>query len=498
MSPKTIVVTSSQQLERSPPKTSTPRDSSQKEHVVSTGAPQYEVLPSLESMLNSLSPWANSLSTPLSISPIPPSIIPLFDAIEIQTQSSPSHQHITESTTSTLAVSEPIQLVNPQTTEEATPLEFHEILAGSSSGTATTDVGSTDLHLDTSFINKNPLKATTAEATKVSTGEISKVTTAEGSPRYREKGASVDENLETPPVSTADTTTTGGKLDDPIKLGDDLKYQDLTERLSTIETTIATMNDSISFLVEASKSQSTRQQYSQELWNDVQPILVAQRELLAAQHKTEMDFVRVMVDARYKDTQADIRGIKEALVKLTGTTPAPVFEKEDDDAKKGEKHNMKNFGKPTPRQKPWPTKKSSATSAETSVKDKEKGIDETLNILADEEIVNKKTIQNQNETKERIWKKEQKELKEWEIKTKDLGTSKSKKSLKHNKPPLAIFSKPQPQKQTPKKPTTAGTEKPSTATPKPTPSPQKPPAKKLKTKPSSPLPSSNATDVDAT
>ncbi|MFS7937323.1 hypothetical protein Hanom_Chr05g00426261 [Helianthus anomalus] len=123
------------------------------------------------------------------------------------------------------------------------------------------------------------------------------------------------------------------------------------------------MNEFIQFLVEASKSQPTPQQYSQELWNVVQPILAAQRELVAAQHNTQMELIRVMVDVRYKDTQADIRGINEALVNLTGTTPAPVFEKEDDDAKKGEKHNMKNFGKPTPRQKPEPENKSSATSA---------------------------------------------------------------------------------------------------------------------------------------
>ncbi|MFS7960759.1 hypothetical protein Hanom_Chr08g00706791 [Helianthus anomalus] len=67
-----------------------------------------------------------------------------------------------------MVVSEPTQLVISQTAEEATPLEFHEIR--SSSGAATTDVGSTDLHLGSSFILKTPLKATTADATKVSTG----------------------------------------------------------------------------------------------------------------------------------------------------------------------------------------------------------------------------------------------------------------------------------------------------------------------------------------
>ncbi|XP_021995987.1 cell wall protein RTB1-like [Helianthus annuus] len=212
------------EMERSQPETLTPHVSSQKEHVVSTWTPPYESLPSLESMINSPSPRAFSLSTPLTSSPIPPTIIPLFEAIEIQTQNKPSHQHITESTPSTLAVSDPIQLANPQTTEEDTPLEFPEILVGSSSGAATTDVGSTDLHLDNSFISKTPLKATTTVSTKVTTGVfkltsgvLSKVSSfEEESPQNQEQGASTNENFETPPVSKADTTTSGGISDDPI------------------------------------------------------------------------------------------------------------------------------------------------------------------------------------------------------------------------------------------------------------------------------------------
>ncbi|MFS7917026.1 hypothetical protein Hanom_Chr03g00184291 [Helianthus anomalus] len=172
------------------------------------------------------SPGANSLSTPLTSSPIPPTILPLFEAIEIQTQSSPSHQHITESITSTLPVSEPIQLVIPQTVEEATPLEFHEILVGSSSGAATTDVGSTDLHLDNSYINQTPLKATTTESAKVTTDVSTKVTTnAEVSPQYKEKGASAADDLESTPVIKAYTTTSSKNSGNPIKLGDELRFR---------------------------------------------------------------------------------------------------------------------------------------------------------------------------------------------------------------------------------------------------------------------------------
>ncbi|MFS7945439.1 hypothetical protein Hanom_Chr06g00524331 [Helianthus anomalus] len=138
---------------------------------------------------------------------------------------------------------------------------------------------------------------------KLTTGVLSKVTTAkERSPQYQEKGASVDETSETPHGSKADTTTTSGKSDDPINLGNGLKYQDLTERLSTIETIVHSMNQSIQTLVEASKIQPTHQQLSQKLWKLVQRILTAQRELAEIQHNTHMELIRNMVEARYKDT----------------------------------------------------------------------------------------------------------------------------------------------------------------------------------------------------
>ncbi|MFS8018818.1 hypothetical protein Hanom_Chr15g01396531 [Helianthus anomalus] len=250
-------------------------------------------------MFNNPSGWANYLSTPISLSQLPPSIIPQFDAIELQTQNSPSHQHMTESTTTTMAVSEIPHLVIPQAVEER---------------------------------------------------EV---------PSTKKKRASVDEPLETSPGPTADTTTTGGKSDDPINLGDGLRYQDLTERLFTMETIVTKMNESIELLVAASKSQPTPQQYSQELWNAVQPIITAQRELAEIQHNHQMALLRNMVDARYKDTQADIKAIKEALVNLTGTTPTSIYkdDDQDDDAQKGKKHDMKKFGRPTPNQKPETEKK---------------------------------------------------------------------------------------------------------------------------------------------
>ncbi|MFS7968902.1 hypothetical protein Hanom_Chr09g00802931 [Helianthus anomalus] len=122
-------------------------------------------------MLKIPSPKAMSLSTPQLSPQISPTILPLFKAIDIQIHSSPSHEHITESITPTMTVSDPLQYAIPQTVGEATPLEFYETLAGSSSGATTTNVESIDLHLDFSFISKTPLKATTVSSNLCSCGK---------------------------------------------------------------------------------------------------------------------------------------------------------------------------------------------------------------------------------------------------------------------------------------------------------------------------------------
>ncbi|MFS7976703.1 hypothetical protein Hanom_Chr10g00895541 [Helianthus anomalus] len=97
-----------------------------------------------------------SLSTPQQPSPqIPPTIIPLFDAIDIQTRISPSHSPIIESTLPQMTESEQIQSAIPQTTEEATPLSFKKLLV-----------------LDSGYILKTPLKETTVEATIVSSAAV--------------------------------------------------------------------------------------------------------------------------------------------------------------------------------------------------------------------------------------------------------------------------------------------------------------------------------------
>ncbi|MFS8033637.1 hypothetical protein Hanom_Chr17g01571891 [Helianthus anomalus] len=70
-----------------------------------------------------------------------------------------------------------------------------------------------------------------------------------------------------------------------------------------------------------------------------------------------MELIRNMVDARYKDTQADIKAIKEYLVKIIGSAPTIVLHNdEDDDAKKGEKDSLRNLP-PDSKVKPKPKPK---------------------------------------------------------------------------------------------------------------------------------------------
>ena len=101
------------------------------------------------------------------------------------------------------------------------------------------------------FINKTSLEAIpyiaplpTTSGFIYPTGIIKRLSSVEGRrPQYQEKGALVVNVWSTLPTSTTDKTTTSGKSDDPIKLGDDLKYQDLTERIEKLDTSVADLKN---------------------------------------------------------------------------------------------------------------------------------------------------------------------------------------------------------------------------------------------------------------
>ena len=89
------------------------------------------------------------------------------------------------------------------------------------------------------------------------------------------------------------------------------------------------------------KSQPSTEDIASELWKSVFPIIIAHRKLADQTHETYMAQFRIMVDARYTDTQADIKAIKDHLLKTTGSAPTTIRRDEDDyefttdDEKKG-------------------------------------------------------------------------------------------------------------------------------------------------------------------
>ncbi|KAJ0859138.1 hypothetical protein HanRHA438_Chr13g0609011 [Helianthus annuus] len=251
-------------------------------------------------------------------------------------------------------------IANPPTIEEATLQELQVIPISSSSGAATTSVEPTGLHLDSSFISQTPLKAISSMGTILSTGvypvvtgELRIITPAEGrSPKYQEKGASVDDFRETFPKSTTDTTTSGGKSDDPINLGDGLKYRELTERVDKLDNFVAEIKNMLQQLLQAQKvtptvatsaSSATAATSPAKLWNLFQPMLHQQTQYADQQHELQIQKIKNLMEARFKNTQADIKAIKAHLLQTTGTAPPTIIfiDNPPDDAKKGEKVKKK-------------------------------------------------------------------------------------------------------------------------------------------------------------
>ncbi|MFS7995871.1 hypothetical protein Hanom_Chr12g01123151 [Helianthus anomalus] len=360
-SQQTTVATSSQQLvEISQPIPETPPVSSQKEQVVQTGSPHHDALEALVSNIHCSMPGAIPSSIPSITSPIPPNTKLLLDAIDLnlaQTgpSQSPVHEKIPQQETE-LDVS---IFANPPTQpEEVTPLELQVTLGGIPSEAATTSVEPTGLHLDSGYINKTSLEAIpfiaplpTTSGFVYPTGNIKRLSSVEGRrPRYQEKRASVVHVWSTLPTSTIDKTIVSGKSDDPIKLGDDLKYQDLTARIEKLDTSVVNLKNMLQQVLKTQKMQSTvvppqapalqQALATNELWNLFQPFLHHQAQFADQQHEKHVQQLRHTMESRFKNTQADLKALKTQIMHTTGTAPPTVLfidKLPPDNAKKGEK-----------------------------------------------------------------------------------------------------------------------------------------------------------------
>ncbi|MFS7998342.1 hypothetical protein Hanom_Chr12g01152591 [Helianthus anomalus] len=114
--------------------------------------------------------------------------------------------------------------------------------------------------------------------------------------------------------------------------------------MTYMESSMAEMKSIMKQMLKHSESQPSTQQITNELLKSVQPIIQAQRNLADINHNTHMELIRNMVEARYKVTQADIKAIREHLLKTTGSAHPTVLQEEvEDDAKKGEDEKLRKL-----------------------------------------------------------------------------------------------------------------------------------------------------------
>ncbi|KAJ0445403.1 hypothetical protein HanIR_Chr16g0842511 [Helianthus annuus] len=353
----------------------------------------------------------------------PPQTKLLLDAVDLaQTQTSSSQTPVNENIPQQVTGSCVSIIAYPPTTEEVTLQEIQVLPVSSSIGAATTGVGSTDLHLASCFINKTHLKAISSPATVISTavfvptpGSIKRMTIAEErSPQYQEKGASVDDFCETFPKSTADTTTASGKSDDPIKLGDGLMYKELTERVDKLETCVTDIKSMLQQLLEAQKAKPTAAPdttfaassapTSTQLWSLFQPLLHQQRAYVDHQQEIHIQKIRNMMEARFMDTQADIKAFKAHLLKTTDSAPPTIIFLDNPppaDAKKGEK--MKQLKKRGYEDGLYIAPDKSTMLAEIPKPDGIKKVDVTTNAIADAKAMVKRHLEAKDKAR---WEQE--------------------------------------------------------------------------------------------
>ncbi|MFS7938833.1 hypothetical protein Hanom_Chr05g00444401 [Helianthus anomalus] len=243
---ETSVGTPSQQIQTSQP-VETLHISSQRDSVVRTREPHNELDDSLKHIFSSPFPEVDSLSTspPINIlTTIKPSCNCSCDLNKASSSQSPItksiHPQVTRSTIELIA--------NPQV-DEGTPFVSQVTLAGFSSEATTTTIGTTVSQLDSAYIAKTSLKAATIESTIVYPLTV-------GSPQNQEQGAF---------GSKPNTTTSGRNLDDPINLGDGLRYQELTERVTKKESSIDEIKEIMKTLVQNSRTPPTNVEISREI-----------------------------------------------------------------------------------------------------------------------------------------------------------------------------------------------------------------------------------------
>ncbi|MFS7936026.1 hypothetical protein Hanom_Chr05g00410541 [Helianthus anomalus] len=132
-------------------------------------------------------------------------------------------------------------------------------------------------------------------------------------------------------------TTSGGNSDGPTNLGDELRCKELTDKVSKLESFVDEIIIMLKILVQNSKPPPTNAELAEKVWFHAQSYLQLQKQSAHATHNIHMEMIRNMIEARYNDTQAEIKAVKDHILQAIGTIPTPRYP--TDEAKKGESSN---------------------------------------------------------------------------------------------------------------------------------------------------------------
>ncbi|MFS8023726.1 hypothetical protein Hanom_Chr16g01454841 [Helianthus anomalus] len=113
------------------------------------------------------------------------------------------------------------------------------------------------------------------------------------------------------------------------------------ERVTKLESSVEEIKEMMKNLVQNSKAPPSNADIAKETWANVQPYLHLQKQVVEEKHNMHVELIRPMVDAKYKDSRAEVKSIKDFIHENTGKTlTLPTYE---DDVKKGEKECMRKL-----------------------------------------------------------------------------------------------------------------------------------------------------------
>ncbi|KAJ0623114.1 hypothetical protein HanIR_Chr01g0028211 [Helianthus annuus] len=162
------------------------------------------------------------------------------------------------------------------------------------------------------------------------------------------------------------------------------------ERITKLESSVDAIKDMLKTMVQNSRVPPINAESANEIWTHASMYLQLQKKSTDTTHNMQMELIRNMVDARYVDTEAEIKAIRDHLLQTTGTAPT-LSKYTNDDAKKGENDSMRKLPPLVKKaQKRLDTSAAKKFKADALEKEKRKDTREVKDMLTVEEILERK------------------------------------------------------------------------------------------------------------